>query len=313
MVAFPYFDLIINYEDKVDRIYDVDPNMYCYIDAVKDVTETVLSHIDCSEAITITLHCDMLGTENRRLIENDLHVLDMFYVQGRSKTINLYVDIAYCIGKEYGGDGNSGVHGVHTIEVDKEYHEDNVYGFSDEDKDWNASDDGEPVALDGNNGLFPLALVIFVHPYYSKQTYLIANGGIIHLILDHTVWTLILGDFLQPPPLKRLPERPRNAKNRAAHEPPAGTSQSKRSSTLRCKWCMQFGHNRRTCQRGPVRGRVSGSGRIGGRGNDTIADKGRGSVKGNSVGRGSSSGRGTSTRREKSTGRGRGKANAKHV
>ncbi|XP_028063588.1 uncharacterized protein LOC114266862 [Camellia sinensis] len=78
----------------------------------------------------------------------------MFYVQGRSKTINLYVDIAYCIGKEdggsrndvgdnNGGDGNSGVHGVHTVEVDEEYHDDNVYGFSDEDRDWNASVDGE--------------------------------------------------------------------------------------------------------------------------------------------------------------------------
>ncbi|THG01482.1 hypothetical protein TEA_010312 [Camellia sinensis var. sinensis] len=154
MAAFLYFDLIINYKDKVGRIYDVDPNMYCYIDALKDVTETVLSHIDCSEAIAITLHYDMPGTENKRLIENDLDVLDMFYVQCRSKTINLYVDIAYCIGKEdgegrndvgdnNGGDGNGGVHGVHTIEVDEEYREDNVYGFSDEDRDWNASVDGQ--------------------------------------------------------------------------------------------------------------------------------------------------------------------------
>lgn len=32
---------------------------------------------------------------------------------------------------------------MHTVEVDEEYHEDNVYGFSDEDRDWNASVNGE--------------------------------------------------------------------------------------------------------------------------------------------------------------------------
>lgn len=103
MAAFPYFDLIINYKGKVGRVFDVDPNMYCYIDALKDVTATVLSHISCSEAIAITLHCDMPGTDTRRLVENDLDVLDMFYVQGRSKTINLYVDIEYSIGMSDGG------------------------------------------------------------------------------------------------------------------------------------------------------------------------------------------------------------------
>ncbi|CAL5344171.1 unnamed protein product [Camellia sinensis] len=80
--------------------------MYFYIDALKDVTATVLSHIACNEAIAITLHYDMPGTENKRLIENDLDVLDMFYVQGESKTINLYVDTACSLGMEDGGDKN---------------------------------------------------------------------------------------------------------------------------------------------------------------------------------------------------------------
>ncbi|KAL7246991.1 hypothetical protein ACSBR2_001992 [Camellia fascicularis] len=124
--------------------------MYCYIDALKDVTTTVLSYFGCSEAIAITLHCDMPGTEHRRLIENNLDVLDMFYVQGMSKTINLYVDISHSIrmedggdrnkiGDGNGGDGNNGGDGVHTVDVDEEYHEDNVYMFSDEDRDWNAT------------------------------------------------------------------------------------------------------------------------------------------------------------------------------
>ncbi|GMP72393.1 hypothetical protein CsSME_00030453 [Camellia sinensis var. sinensis] len=146
MVAFPYFDLIINYKGKVGKVYDMDPNMYCYINAFKDVTETVISHIGCSGAIAITLHCDMPSTEHRRLIENDLDMLDMFYVQGRNKTINLYVDISYSIGmadggdrndvrNENDGDGNDGGDGIHTVDVDEEYNEDNIYGFSDEDRD----------------------------------------------------------------------------------------------------------------------------------------------------------------------------------
>ncbi|KAL7220344.1 hypothetical protein ACSBR2_013260 [Camellia fascicularis] len=149
MDVFPYFDLIINYKGKVGKVYDVDPNMYCYIDALKDVTATVISRIACSEAIAITLHCDMPGTKNRRLIENDLDVLDMFYLQGRSKTIYLYVDIVYSLEMEDGGDRNdvgdrnSGGDGVHTMDVDEEYHEDNVYGFSDDDRDWNATVDDE--------------------------------------------------------------------------------------------------------------------------------------------------------------------------
>ncbi|GMP24964.1 hypothetical protein CsSME_00002044 [Camellia sinensis var. sinensis] len=138
MVAFLYFDLIINYKGKVGRVYDVDPNMHCYNDALKDVAAIVLSFIACSKPIAITLHCDMPGTENKRFIENDLVMLDIFYVQGRSKIINLYVDIAYSIGMEDGrGDG------VHIVDIDEEYHEDNVYGFGDEDRHWNASVDDE--------------------------------------------------------------------------------------------------------------------------------------------------------------------------
>ncbi|GMP60410.1 hypothetical protein CsSME_00023287 [Camellia sinensis var. sinensis] len=149
MAAFSYFDLIINYKGKAGRVYDVDPNMYSYIDALKDVTATVLSHIACSEAMTITLHFYMPGTENKRLIENDLDVLDMFYMQGKSKTINLFVDIAYTLGMEDGGnrndvrDRNSEGDEVLNVDVEKEYHEDNVYGFSDEDRDWNANVDNE--------------------------------------------------------------------------------------------------------------------------------------------------------------------------
>ncbi|KAL7209671.1 hypothetical protein ACSBR1_031265 [Camellia fascicularis] len=109
----------------------------------------------------------------------------------------------------------------------------------------------------------------FVHPYYSKQKYLMANSGIIHPISDHTMWTLIDEEPLQPPPLKRLVERPKNSRKRASHEPPVGTSQAKRSFSLKCSRCKEFGHNKRTCQKGPARG---GKGGIisSGRGKDRV-------------------------------------------
>ncbi|XP_028056708.1 GPI-anchored CFEM domain protein A-like isoform X2 [Camellia sinensis] len=115
------------------------------------------------------------------------------------------------------------------------------------------------------------------------------------------MWTLIPGDPLQPPPLKRLPGRPRTSRKRAAHEPPAGTSQTKRSSTLRCKWCMQFGHNKRTCQRGPVRGEASAAGR----GSGTSSGRGSGKTDGTSSGRGSAKTTGRGSGRSVSRGRGR--------
>ncbi|XP_028095926.1 protein SPT2 homolog [Camellia sinensis] len=163
----------------------------------------------------------------------------------------------------------------------------------------------------------------FVHPYFSKATYLRANNGMIHPILDHSMWTLIPGDPVQHPPLKRFPRRPRTSRKRAAHEPSAGTSQSKRSSTLRCKWCMQFGHNKRTCQRGPVRGGASadgrgsgtssgrGSAKTTGTGSDRSLSRGRGSGRSvswdrgrdNSSERGSSAERGNASGKDNSSGR----------
>ncbi|KAH7865072.1 hypothetical protein Vadar_001871 [Vaccinium darrowii] len=174
----------------------------------------------------------------------------------------------------------------------------------------------------------------FIHTYYSKEMYLRAHGRMIHPILDHTMWITVPGDPLDPPPLKRLPGRPRKVRRRAANEPAAGTSESKRSQTVKCTWCKEFGHNKRTCQRGPVRGKggprgnTQNNGRVGTSGNEmggTVtavsttstsrgrgiyrgrgggAIRGRGSTRGGGTrGRGSTRGRST-TRRGNSRGRG---------
>ncbi|KAH7856900.1 hypothetical protein Vadar_006704 [Vaccinium darrowii] len=59
----------------------------------------------------------------------------------------------------------------------------------------------------------------YVHSYFSKDMYLRAHGRMIHPILDPTMWTMVPGDPLEPPPLRRLSGRPRKNRKRAADEP----------------------------------------------------------------------------------------------
>ncbi|KAG5544465.1 hypothetical protein RHGRI_017028 [Rhododendron griersonianum] len=112
------------------------------------------------------------------------------------------------------------------------------------------------------------------------------------------MWEEVPGEPVQPPPLKRLPGRPRKSRRRAADEPAPGGSESRRSCTVRCANCKEIGHNKRTCQRAPVRGsrRDNGStmrGRgivIRGRGRSTSASsRGRGTFAG-TRGRGTNAG-----------------------
>ncbi|KAL7177397.1 hypothetical protein ACSBR2_030704 [Camellia fascicularis] len=153
MAAFPSFDLVIHYKGKVGRVYNVDPDMYCHVDLLKDVHDSVLSNIGLIKALAIHLYCDIPGTDKRRMLENDLDVLDMFYMQSVSRIINLYVDVVYSIGCE-GEEVNAGdevaveidqsVHdGDGDVDGDDEYHMDDFVGFSDEDLDWNENVDAE--------------------------------------------------------------------------------------------------------------------------------------------------------------------------
>ncbi|GMP39858.1 hypothetical protein CsSME_00010539 [Camellia sinensis var. sinensis] len=153
MAASSSFDLVIHYKGKVGRVYNVDPDMYCHVDLLKDVRDSVHSNIGLIEAIAIHLYYDIPGTDKRRMLENDLNVLDMIYMQSVSRTINLYVDIVHSIGFE-GEEVNARdddaveinqlVHdGDGDVEGDDDYHMEDFVGFSDEDLDWNENVDAE--------------------------------------------------------------------------------------------------------------------------------------------------------------------------
>ncbi|KAM7278694.1 hypothetical protein ACFE04_005828 [Oxalis oulophora] len=68
--------------------------------------------------------------------------------------------------------------------------------------------------------------------------------------MRHTTGSLPSEDeaILEPPPLKRLPGRPRRNRGREDDEPDV----KRRSSTLKCSICGNYDHNRRTCQGPPV-------------------------------------------------------------
>ncbi|KAG5550083.1 hypothetical protein RHGRI_015138 [Rhododendron griersonianum] len=115
----------------------------------------------------------------------------------------------------------------------------------------------------------------------------------IHPIRDQRYWEPDQFHKLDPPPLRRMPGRPRKNRRREADEAPAGASHMKRSQTLRCTNCKEFGHNRRTCQRAPVKKKKgANSQHAGSRGRGRTNGRGRGrgrnaSVTQNEGGRGS--------------------------
>ncbi|KAL7263771.1 hypothetical protein ACSBR1_001847 [Camellia fascicularis] len=153
MATFSSFDLIIHYKGNVGRLYNVDPDIYCHVDLLKDVHDSGFSGIGLIEALAIHLYYDIPGIDKRRMLENDLDVLDMFYIQNVSRTINLYVDVVHSIGCE-GGEINArdedaveidqSVHdGDGDVDGDNEYHMDDFVRFSDEDLDWNENVDAK--------------------------------------------------------------------------------------------------------------------------------------------------------------------------
>ncbi|XP_058182429.1 uncharacterized protein LOC131300547 [Rhododendron vialii] len=90
-------------------------------------------------------------------------------------------------------------------------------------------------------------------PSYKLEAYMQCYGSMIHPIRNQMYWEPDQFHKLDPPPLRRMPGRPRKNRMREADEAPAGASHMKRSQTLRCTNCKEFGHNRRTCQRAPVK------------------------------------------------------------
>ncbi|XP_028093387.1 uncharacterized protein LOC114293509 isoform X2 [Camellia sinensis] len=93
----------------------------------------------------------------------------------------------------------------------------------------------------------------FCDQAYQRHKFLGAYGDIIHPIHDESMWDEVPEEALKPPILKRLPGRPPNSRRREVGEATPGASDSRRSCTIKCTICKEIGHNKRTCQRAPVK------------------------------------------------------------
>ncbi|XP_019457609.1 PREDICTED: uncharacterized protein LOC109357995 [Lupinus angustifolius] len=90
---------------------------------------------------------------------------------------------------------------------------------------------------------------------YCKSKYCLTYNEIIHPMPDIDVNNRGSISQIDPPPLKRLPGRPRRARKKSVVEGPLGTNDARRSHTCRCSTCNELGHNYRTCQRTPIQGK----------------------------------------------------------
>ncbi|GAB4861938.1 hypothetical protein Ancab_037193 [Ancistrocladus abbreviatus] len=89
----------------------------------------------------------------------------------------------------------------------------------------------------------------YVHPCYTVETYREAHSEMIVPVPSPKTWLPSERPLLDPPPLRRLPGRPKKARKREPGEEP----KQQRSHTVRCTLCGIMGHNKRACGRAPVK------------------------------------------------------------
>lgn len=92
-----------------------------------------------------------------------------------------------------------------------------------------------------------------------------AYGFEIKAILDKEQWPQFDLPTIEPPIMKRKVGRPVKNRRRGEEEQRKG----KRSKTLRCSICHQFGHNMLTCDGGKKGGKKGGSAKGGNKGAST--------------------------------------------
>ena len=88
----------------------------------------------------------------------------------------------------------------------------------------------------------------YCHPYLTTEAYMRTYSDMIHPLPDESSWSDVEHETVEPPYRKRMPGRPKKCRRREPDEP-VPHNIHKRSTTLRCCVCKEFGHNKRTCSR----------------------------------------------------------------
>ena len=89
----------------------------------------------------------------------------------------------------------------------------------------------------------------YVHPYYSKDMYLLSYDSIIYPMPSEDQWVKTNNDVMEPLVVRTQPGRPKKLQIRAPDEPRNPHKLSRDGLRGRCTKCLQFGHNERTCPR----------------------------------------------------------------
>ncbi|KAJ4715347.1 MuDR family transposase [Melia azedarach] len=85
----------------------------------------------------------------------------------------------------------------------------------------------------------------YVHYLLTKDAYKRTYKYQINPIPSENRWPLVIVNELEPPEVKKQPGRPKKSRIREADEDP----KMKRSCSVRCTLCSQWGHNKRTCKK----------------------------------------------------------------
>ncbi|WOK97618.1 hypothetical protein Cni_G06326 [Canna indica] len=94
----------------------------------------------------------------------------------------------------------------------------------------------------------------YVNDYYKRDTYLKTYDIMLQPLTEKDTWPEVDGPHVLPPPVKKMPGRPKKKRRRDMHEDETGTRLSRGGLVITCQICFQDGHNRRSC---PLRGHPS--------------------------------------------------------
>ncbi|WOL20174.1 hypothetical protein Cni_G28977 [Canna indica] len=110
----------------------------------------------------------------------------------------------------------------------------------------------------------------YVDDYYKRDTYLKTYDLMLQPLIGKDTWPEVDGPHVFPPPIKKMPSRPKKKRRRDVHEDETGTRLSRGGLVITCQICFQDDHNRRSC---PLRGHPSSTQSQGGDNEPRMSDQ----------------------------------------
>nr|XP_016461892.1 PREDICTED: uncharacterized protein LOC107785169 [Nicotiana tabacum] len=87
----------------------------------------------------------------------------------------------------------------------------------------------------------------YISHWYHKSTYLKAYSTFIQPVSNMQMWPTSTNPPIEPPPIKKMPGRPKKKRRREETEHPTSGKLSRRGMEMTCSNCGGYGHNKRSC------------------------------------------------------------------